>query len=74
MEEYQPLVTKTPWTGEVIDQVYLPPEKEIYARAAEIRNQRPLDRDSGPKMPTTVFDEVVELARESSPCIGTRRG
>ena len=68
--------TKTPWTGETVDGVYMPNKTEVWTRAAELRSMRGAPSEQGgPTLCVTTSGKEAEIkAREASKFVGNKRG
>ena len=67
--------TKTPWTGELVDGVYLPSREEVWQRAAELRSMRSNPSDQGgPTLAVSKLGKLAETkAREASKFVSHKR-
>ena len=75
IENVTPYQTRTPWTGETVEGVYLPGEEEVWQRAAELRAMRSNPSDQGgPTLCVTISGKEAEIkAREASKFVGNKR-
>ena len=75
MTEPDEIRTKTPWTGELVDGVYLPSREEVWQRAAELRSMRSDPSNQGsPKLAVSFAGQQAEAkAREASKFVSHKR-
>ena len=76
IETVPPYQTRTPWTGETVEGVYLPDEEEVWQRAAELRSMRgDPSNQGGPKLAVSFAGQQAEAkAREASKFVSNKRG